>query len=504
MTKRIINLLVILIFLFCADKVITAQNKDSLFIYKTNNESGIVDFKLFLKENPANINLLNYSPITNISIFANYQDGDKGIYQNGLKNTEYGIIVNSLKYMKGNNTVWGNVVYRNGDTDKSTMNESSNYDIVYPYVISDTIISNNLKYEEYAFSGGYNHILDNFNLAMFVSYKAREEYRAIDPRPDNTSSDLKFSLGANLNINEKYKTGLALHIRKYKQNDVLEFHSILGSPAVYLMNGLGTYNHLFSGEYHDILFDGLEYGATLNFLSNANGFNAQASYKRFNIDRDLSELVYIASSKIKQNKASFNISYDKVKGQNTLALKLSGLYNNRNGEELKYKYYSSNIYKFLSSSQNYKNNILTASISGLLEHKINNIDRWNINTYASYINSEETYNSLAREISYSNIIEGIRANYLTKRGDYLLKSSASLRLTQNINNTFSLNGLSEYPTFYKIEKFNFEYLTSEEPEFSLSLGLSKHISENVLIDANAIGSYSSIRHSLMLNIGITF
>ena len=83
---------------------------------------------------------------------------------------------------------FASVEYVNGRTAGVLWNSSSDFLLLYPYVTADTV-GGSLSYEKYFFSGGYSRRDGVVSYGVYGSYRALHEYRWIDPRPRNLSSD---------------------------------------------------------------------------------------------------------------------------------------------------------------------------------------------------------------------------------------------------------------------------------------------------------------------------
>lgn len=83
---------------------------------------------------------------------------------------------------KGNSSLWGEARYKNGKKTGRRWNETSDYLLLYPYVMGDTV-GGDLKSEQYYFSGGYAYRKGSYTIGAEGSYGADIEYRNADPRP---------------------------------------------------------------------------------------------------------------------------------------------------------------------------------------------------------------------------------------------------------------------------------------------------------------------------------
>ena len=102
------------------------------------------------------------------------------------------IDIETLVRLNDNSAVRGSVQYRNGIKKGVMWNSSSDYDVVRPYAVVDSV-GGDVRREEYSFSGGYAARSGRLHYGFNGSYRALHEYRMVDPRPRNIVSDLAFS-----------------------------------------------------------------------------------------------------------------------------------------------------------------------------------------------------------------------------------------------------------------------------------------------------------------------
>ena len=104
---------------------------------------------------------------------------------------------------KKNYCLWGNALYRNGRVKNLKWNETSDWELLYPYLLADSV-GGDLSKEIYSFTGGYAARYESITWGGNFSYEASVAYRGIDPRPKNTTSDLSLSLGLSIPVSPSY------------------------------------------------------------------------------------------------------------------------------------------------------------------------------------------------------------------------------------------------------------------------------------------------------------
>ncbi len=185
-----------------------------------------------------------------------------------------------------NSAVRGSINYARGLKRNVIWNTSSDYDIVYPYTLADTV-GGNLNHEKYQFSGGYSALKGNFLWGLEGAYRAFHEYRDVDPRPRNIVSDLNVRGTAGLLLGGRVLEG-SLFYRRYSQSQNVTFVSERGrNTSVFHLTGLGDYNWRFSGAsdaYLTTRYSGNGVGFQLATYPKAvQGWRADASYTLLNM-----------------------------------------------------------------------------------------------------------------------------------------------------------------------------------------------------------------------------
>lgn len=148
--------------------------------------------------------------------------GQAVVSQLGAGMQEFRFDASSYIRLDEKSRAWGNAWYRKGRREEVKWNETSDFMLVYPYVMADTI-GGDLFFEEYFFAGGYSRKSGRVGWGVYLDYRALNEYRKADPRPKNTVSDLKVSAGAVMEAGERYAAGAALYGGRYKQDNQIDF-----------------------------------------------------------------------------------------------------------------------------------------------------------------------------------------------------------------------------------------------------------------------------------------
>lgn len=173
---------------------------------------------------------------------------------------------------------WGHASYSTGKKLSVIGNETSNYEMLFPYIMSDTV-GGDLPYEKYRFGGGYARGNENIRWGLSGSYTATLEYRKIDPRPGNTVSDLDLGGSVSWRTGKEYFTGIGIHAGLYNQKNQVAFYNPLGGCPEWNMTGLFAYHQRFSRDKTDVSYIGSRYGASISVLPSENtGWHSVLKY----------------------------------------------------------------------------------------------------------------------------------------------------------------------------------------------------------------------------------
>ncbi len=222
-----------------------------------------------------------------------YFDNADDVYLPQIGSGEKGFRVSSNSYQKfkSNLTLWGNAFYENKKIMDVVYNETLDYEVIYPYAMVDTV-GGNLRSEVYHFSGGASKGFKKFNIGFEGSYTGGLAYRRRDPRPENISSAIDFSLAVSKNIYRRYVAAFDLIGTKYHQRNTLDFASNLGAPNIYHDAGLGAYNDLLDGTNDNAIFNGGKKGFLLSFVPiNREGILFTAGVDQFTVRKRLGNVV---------------------------------------------------------------------------------------------------------------------------------------------------------------------------------------------------------------------
>ncbi len=199
-------------------------------------------------------------------------------------------------------TLWGRAYYNNGRINNMTWNETSDVDIVYPYLLADSVGGKKMNVERYSFGGGYASHRGRLSWGAQVAYTAGLYYRNVDPRPRNVTAHLDLETGIGYRLGGNYVGALGIGFVKYKQTNNVDFYSELGAEKMFHLTGLANEYNRFGGTGYDTYYNGHQWGASLNLHATHNrGFSASVEAKRLTLNNVLTGLNKLPMAHVSHN-----------------------------------------------------------------------------------------------------------------------------------------------------------------------------------------------------------
>ena len=226
----------------------------------------------------------------NVTFSYDYADEERPRYmQEGDGLSQWRFQANSLKHLSDDSAVFGKIEYSNGTKRNVLWNTTSDFDLLFPYVLADSV-GGDLRKEKYAFSGGCSHRTGRWLLGASGSYRALHEFRQVDPRPRNITSDFSIGGSAAYSIGEHY-LDLTLLYRRYFQNQGVSFMNKRGAnTSEFHLTGLGSHFGRFAGTtaYTSTYYRGQGFSAGISIFGRDRlSWSGGAKYSRFRAVRHL-------------------------------------------------------------------------------------------------------------------------------------------------------------------------------------------------------------------------
>ena len=370
--------------------------------------------------------------------------------------------------------LWGAASYANGQTSGVRYNETSDPELLYPYVLADTTVGA-MKQERYAFSGGYADFNGRVGWGATLGYEAGLDYRNIDPRPRNVTGHLTAALGLSAKVMENYAFGASAHFQRYQQTNDVEFLSEMGQEKLYHFTGLDNDYARFAGTAYDTYYKGYLYGLGFQLLPlNASGFTATFGINRFTFDNILSDLNELPLASAIHDRLSATLTYKwRTTGGDVLMLKAVAATSRRRGRENLFGDAASGVYPKIGQLDLFYHFRKEASLA-LLWAKT--CGQFTVEAAPSlgYVHDNTIY-ALPRSSRLINSMTwGVQAKAMLRSGKALHSLSAGYAAREVLGSELILASGTDNPsTAARLTMSNFRFESRRSSV--LNLGLSTHI-----------------------------
>lgn len=492
--------------------ILVLPKLDSLVLLQKLKEynSPIIRFTDGFYTSPAMKYYSRNSSLTELNV--GYTADKQGRYemQQGDGRQRFGFDTEAFLKHNGKDALWGSAAYSNGKRKNVLWNETSDYAIVAPYVMADTV-GGDLSYEEYSFSGGYGVQLGKTMLGLSGKYRALLEYRDIDPRPKNVVSDLEFEFGASRALSQKYQLAIGLSARKYTQQNSMKFYSQLGAPMVYHMTGLGTDNKLFAGSKMDNSYSGGGYGFQVQLAPKDKiGLFSSLEYRDFSFEKTTRiALQALPMAELKSKRWKGELAYLLGDQERQYGLKLAAGNEQRNGVEAKFDNRGQDNFVKIASSNNYRNEQSAFRLTGIYNVQKQKSLSWQVLADLGYTTDRTEYVDPARSMDFSAITGGLNVGLTKVVGKSLWQAAVGGLLSKNTNATRSWSDLNTSSAVYRMLENNYAYQISDYQQLNLSARWDYPLKNGMGISLKSAYSYTAFNskytgNQFLLTGGITF
>ncbi len=201
--------------------------------------------------------------------------------------------------------------YYNGVKRDVRWNSVSDYELLAPYVMADSL-GGDLRTSQYSFYGGYAMRHRRFNWGLGAGYRALHEYRQVDPRPRSVVSDFHLDLSAGC-LFDNYRLNADASLRLYRQFQEVSFMNERGANTSELhFTGLGTHFERFSGsgDYTSTRYRGTGYDIALSLMPlHFRGVYALAGYSLFDVARTLADQNKVPVTNMLRHRGYASLAY---------------------------------------------------------------------------------------------------------------------------------------------------------------------------------------------------
>ena len=338
------------------------------------------------------------------------------VREEGKGLSEGQIHITTLVRLDSLSAVRGRVRYVNGVKRDVLWNSSSDWSMIYPYIMADTV-GGTLRKEEYAFSGGYTARRDRFHWGVEGAYRALHEFRQADPRPRNIVSDLNLTGSAGWRAVPGYVLDATLAYRRYSQTQNMTFLNARGkNTAILHLTGIGSHFARFSGATDANM--NTRYAGTGVTVAAAwiplreNGWNAVVSYSLLDIIHYLPNQNEVPYTELYTRETDIRFQY--LSRGEDLAWRAGAFarYQWRIGQESILDNGAAGYIRELARADMFHSGKLAAGLDGLLQWR----KRWSLEARAVYTLREENYAYPLRLLAHSGLWAGLDAAYRRQSG----------------------------------------------------------------------------------------
>lgn len=458
-----------LFFIFMSSGIGFAQETPAVLHRVAEYQSPFSSFPAQAYENPALVFYRYDSSRIELTLEVNGLNRNRArMMQQGEDARDFRFHAQSWYQLDKRSVAWGEAGYVNGEKTDVQWNETSDFEVVYPYVMADTT-GGGLRSETYSFKGGYVREIQGLTWGIVMDYRAQMEYRKKDPRPRNVVSDLEAKTGILWKTGGGYAFGASFGVRKYKQTNNVKFFSELGAYKVYHLTGLGMDYVRFAGATNNAYYKGSSWGGSLEaYPLKKKGVAFSLAYSRFSFDKILPDFNDLPLAAVVENQGKGELTWLRPGVSGKWNLTLAAEVSKREGTENLFGDPSGNAYPQIGKAKQYRNKKIAVEIYGGYESRRKERFHWGLLPILGYQQAETHYLSPGRHMEIQELKGGGMIFSSCLKGNYLFWFSASGMRYQNMGSALLLNGLKENEPVGEMLRYNYAQLSAHRTEAGLS------------------------------------
>ena len=330
--------------------------------------------------------------------------------------------------------------YERGVKRNVRWNETSDFTLLYPYVMADSV-GGDLQREQYAFQGHYAGRSGGWTWGAGMAYRALHEYRQVDPRPRNVTSDFRVD-GTAGRILGPYALALTLSYRRYHQLQNTAFVNPKGAnTTLFHMTGLGSHFARFAGTnaYVNVRYRGNGYAAALLLQPlSGEGFQAGFRYGSLTTVRHLINQNEAPFTELWTQEVGTEISWIRRAGRRNWRITLDGRYEFRQGTENLLDNFVSGQFRNLLDLTMYRNRNGFVCLQGVWQ-AVRGADRWSLSPFVSLPFLYAEYLYPARRLDLLALEAGTDVRWEHTAGAWLLDVSGGAGWLDGMDSSLSLS-----------------------------------------------------------------
>lgn len=469
--------ILILLLIIAGCTTINAQDVDSV----NNWRYAIVEHQALFNDvheiswrNPAMMESAYGHSLTQFCLTGDWQkNSEPFVLQKGTGHFLAAVKADSYIRLSDNTAVWGKASYTTGKNHDIKWNSITDYDLLEPDILGDTI-GGNTRSEKYVFEGGYSTHRGRWHAGGEMLFRAEQEYRKVDPRMRSIVSDLTLRAGAAYDISH-YTLGFSFQGNIYRQTNSVDFYKPLGSIPEYQLMGLGEVYTRFSGDINDLIFKGGGVKVQLD-LTPSNGYSgiiantwaSQHSYER--VARLLNSLPL---STLYNKEIGVRAGW-KHNGGLDYAMWADYQFNRRSSDQHFAGTSSSQIYPVIAHLTMYKNYIINTSLTAMVGHR--GTISWWVKASGGYTGNRQHFVFPRRVMKYGHIFGKVEGQVIlnpSKLWTIITQLNGSYHACVNDHLLLPLADME--PHFIDMIEHNFDVLKSNFTHAGARLRADYHI-----------------------------
>lgn len=412
--------------------------------------------RLLKFDNPALMTERYDSALTLVAGTYEYARNGRYIMQQGNGHSTESFNAESYTRLGPRSVVWGNALYSNGRTTRVGWNETSDFELVYPYVTADTI-GGAMQSETYYFQGGYAHSLDRLSYGVRMAYRSVSAYRTKDPRPKNDVGMVNAAAGLAWRFMPGRTVGAYFLAEKYSQNQSITFMNPRGTVMIYHMTGLATDYVRFGGNNSTTVYNGHTLAAGLTLASTrGTGPEGSIGIERYTLQkRVVLTNTYLPLNDISQT--TFSAEGTWTTAHSRARLRASS--RNRTGRERIYDDGTHNYHE-IASSEPFRNKVFTLTGEWAFEQSLGGDAVLGVRPVVTYVSDLTTYVIPRRRMDVKTLLSQLDIHFARQWYKFLLDAGTTLYAETNLRGVLDMDETTQFPHGLEAVNHNYEALTA--------------------------------------------
>ena len=446
------SLAVILLALVCAPLSLRGQGTVNLRTMQWNDPYLAIGNKATSDCTSAAFLLSPYYSYSSAAVSFDLREDMNGAYVpeegNALRQGRFD--AGSFLRIKDNSAVSGRVGYRRAVKRDVVLNETSDYELLRPYVLIDTV-GGNLQHEQYGFQGAWMRRSGKLVYSLSGGYKAVHEYRSVDPRPRNISSDFKAYVSLGYVFPHGSVVGYAGYRKYHQRQDVTFMNNTGANTVLFHSTGLGNdyYRFRSTGIFAATHYEGQGLETGIVGTGASGKLNYGLSYGSLGVTRHLSNQNDAPLSTLETESINSFVSY---RVSRSFAVEAKMDYERRVGYENVIDCAASGIYDDILSLDMYSQGLVNASASGVFRME-RRYGIWHLMPSVHWMSSSEEYLYPSSWMKFSTLAGRLSGGFSTIKGLWLYDWGLGVEYEGCLYDDCSLQAVEERIRDSYIDKF---------------------------------------------------